>query len=80
MACSLVVRGALNADLFYDSNGEACFLYAKVKPYLSQIREMMSPEFLGNVEKVVEGSAQGRERVARIEKAIERMKAMAAQK
>jgi hypothetical protein len=77
MACSLVVRGALNPDLFYDSNGEAYFLYAKMKPYLAQIREMLSPEFMLNVERVVEGSAQGRERLSRLEKNIERMKAAA---
>jgi hypothetical protein len=78
MACSLVVRGALNADLFYDSNGEAYFLYAKIKPFLKQIREMMSPEFLVNVERVAESSAQGRERVAAITKRIEGIKAMMA--
>jgi hypothetical protein len=80
MACSLVVRGALHPDLFYDSNGEAYFTYAKIKPYLPQIREMMSPEFFVNVERVVEASAQGRERVARLQKNFERMKAAAAKK
>lgn len=77
MACSLVARGALNADLFYDSNGESWFLFAKVKPFLAQIREITSPEFLLNVERVVEASPQGRARLAALE---QRVKAMASAK
>jgi len=78
MACSLVARGALNADLFADSNGEAWFLYAKVKPYLKQLRETINPEMMVNVERVVTASAQGKKRIARLEERIAKMRAMAA--
>jgi hypothetical protein len=78
MACALVARGALNADLFFDTCGEAWFLFTKLKPYLPKMREMLNPEFLLNTEKVVTASAQGRKRVARLEERIAKMTAMAA--
>ncbi len=37
LAASLVNRGALNADLFLDTAGEALFIYTKLKPYLPTV-------------------------------------------
>ncbi len=67
MAAVLVVRGALHPGLFYDTCGEAWFCYAKVKPFLQDCRNQFSPEFLANLEKVIEGSAEGRERLQRMQ-------------
>jgi len=40
------------------------FAFAKVKPFLSDMREKMkNPEFLGNVEKVITRSKLGRDRL-----------------
>jgi hypothetical protein len=40
------------------------FQYAKIHPYLTGFRRRMNlPEFLRSIERVVEGSAQGRERL-----------------
>ncbi len=63
---SLIVHGALHAGLAQDTLGEMMFVYAKVQPFMKQIREMMkSPEFLQNMEKVMEGTPEARERLAR---------------
>ncbi len=71
MAASFVVRGVLNADLFFDNSGEMYFLYAKLKPFIKPIREEFhAPDFLANVEKVAESTQESRERTARLEDRI----------
>lgn len=67
-AASLIVHGTLNAELAQDTLGEMNFVYAKVQPFIKQMREMMkSPEFLQNMEKVIEGTPEGRERLKRMQ-------------
>lgn len=69
MVAALVVHGTLNSLLVYDTCQEMYFVYAKVQPFLEEFRQKSGmTEFLGNVQKVVEGSAEGRERVARLQK------------
>src|SRR5690242_7652207 len=53
MAAAMVLRGALNEDLFFDANGEMWFVFAKLQPYIKEVREKMgAPEAYRNVEKV----------------------------
>jgi hypothetical protein len=69
MAAALVNHGTINAALAHDTLGEMTFVYAKVQPYVKAVREKLdSPEFMQQVEKLVEGSAEGRERLARTQK------------
>jgi hypothetical protein len=68
MAASLIVHGALNPSLAHDTLNEMYFVYALIQPFVEEFRKKMnSPDFLKNVQKVVEGSAEGRERVARVQ-------------
>ena len=68
MVASLVNHGALNETLVYENCGEMYLIYAKLKPFLAAIREGMgSPDYLKNVEKLVEASADGRTRVERMQ-------------
>jgi hypothetical protein len=77
MAASLVVRGTLHPGLFFDTCGEAWFVYAKLKPFVQEGRtKMNSPEFLANLEKVIEGSAEGRERLQRMQEHFARFASM----
>jgi hypothetical protein len=84
MAASLVLGGALNPELFHGSNGEMYFVYAKLAPFIKQIRQTMdAPEFLSQVEAVIQSSAAGRERAATMQKRMARfaeMKAAAGKK
>lgn len=58
-AASLVVHGALNADLFEACEGEMFFIYAKFRPHLEKVRkELGQPSFLQNVELVAESSPE----------------------
>ncbi len=78
-AASLVLRGAVNRDLFMDWNGEMIFVYVKIKPWLKQIREFnQMPEWLGYVEKVVTGTPELRKRVAWMEERFKKMAEMRA--
>lgn len=53
MACALVNNGAIDEDLFNQTNGEHVFVYMKIEPVIEDLRQMFSPEFLKNLETVV---------------------------
>ena len=79
MACSFVIHGALNRELFLESAGEMFFVYAKLKPFIKPMREeFKAPEFLANVEALVEATPESRERIARLEERIAMRKRMLA--
>lgn len=64
MAASLVLRGALNEDLFFDCGGEMWFAFSKVSPFLKEIRtKTNSPKLLVHVEELAKRTKQGRERL-----------------
>ncbi|HVO59472.1 MAG TPA: hypothetical protein VMT53_00985 [Terriglobales bacterium] len=70
MAASLVLHGALNEDLFLEGSfsGEMFFIYAKVKPFLSELREkFQNPNMMGNIEKLINGSEKGRNTLKSVE-------------
>ncbi len=68
MAACLVLRGALNEDLFFDCGNEMWFGLAKVSPFLKQIRaKMNSPKFMIHVETLATHTKQGRERLKVLE-------------
>ncbi len=52
MAASMVLHGAVSAELFVDCNGEGFFLLAKFAPFLEAIRERF-PTFLVRTTDVV---------------------------
>src|SRR6202051_1903181 len=65
MAASFVLQGVLNEELFIQPavSGEMYFLFAKVHPFLKELREKMGdPHLFGNIEKVITKSKFGRER------------------
>ena len=54
MAASFVAQGVLHPELFFDSGGEALFVWAKLERFLAQMRtEYQSPRLLANLEKAV---------------------------
>src|SRR5438552_11823503 len=64
MASSFVLRGVLNEDLFFDSGAELWFVFAKIQPFLKEVREKtQNPVFFSRVEKVATQSEAGRERL-----------------
>src|SRR5437868_477199 len=79
MAASLVLEGALHPELFHGSNGEMYFVYAKLARFIKQIRSTMeAPEFMAQVEAVIQSSAAGRQRAAMMQKRLARFGEMRA--
>lgn len=71
MACAMVLNGTINEDLFFKTNGEPFFLYAKFKPFVEQIRkDLNGPEFMANIEELANKTAEAKERVKRLEARI----------
>lgn len=69
MVASLVHRGVLDRDLLEDSVHEYVGFYAMFKPFLKDLREALGyPAYMKNIERLVEESQRGRERLAMIEK------------
>jgi hypothetical protein len=66
MAASFVLHGALDAELFLQPavSGEMFLIYAKVYPFLKELREKAGdPHMFGAIEKVINSSKFGRDRL-----------------
>ncbi len=69
MVCAFVLHGMLSEGLVYDTCQEMYFQYAKIQPYVEGFRQKMNlPEWMRNIERVVEGSEKGRKRIAEMRK------------
>ena len=70
IASSLVNNGALNRELFLEPSfcGEMVLIYAKVKPFLKELREKMkNDQFLAGIESVIMSTTKSREFLKRME-------------
>src|SRR4030088_2139867 len=69
MAASLVLHGAIHEELFLQPgiSGEMTFIFAKIHPFLKEIRQKMNnPDLFANIEKVATGSKTARKRLERV--------------
>jgi hypothetical protein len=67
LAASLVVHGTVNETLFLEPafSGEMFLIFAKLHPFLKEVRErMQNPRMLANVETVIRKSKASQERMA----------------
>lgn len=54
MAAAMVNNGAIDEQLFNETNGEHLFVYSKVQPVIEEVRAMFgNPDFLRNLETLV---------------------------
>jgi hypothetical protein len=53
MACSLVNHGAIDEQMFNDANAEHAFFFAKLQPFIEEIRAVAGPQYLPHLEQVV---------------------------
>ena len=80
MAASLVHRGAVPAEMFNDANTEHIALYAKLRPFLADVRVATNyPDYLINVERVVGMLPESEARIAIFERYMNRQRALAAE-
>ena len=54
MAASFVNNGAIDAKLFLDANTEHIFVFAKIQPFLAEVRQIYGePDYLLQLEEMV---------------------------
>jgi len=64
MAASMVTFGAIDAEMFRAAHSEIVGTFAKIEPYLEQLREVSGvPDFLVHLEQVVRGMPGASERL-----------------
>ena len=64
MAATLVNHGAISLELFNDTNGEHIGVFSKLEPLLKEVRAAYGPQFMANLEKLIDSTPDGREKVA----------------
>lgn len=77
IVASFVLQGVLNEDLFLQPafSGEMFLLYAKVHPFVKELREKMGdPEIFRSIEKAVTRTKWGRDRLQFMIKRVELMR------
>jgi hypothetical protein len=63
MAAAMVNRGAIDRDLFFDTNGEFFAIWAKISDFIEDLRKLFGVQYLVNLEKLVQSHPNGAERV-----------------
>jgi hypothetical protein len=80
MAASLVLQNAIPAEMFNAANTEHVVLFAKLRPYLADVRATAKyPEYLLNLEQVVGMMPHAQERIASFERYLVRQRQLASE-
>jgi hypothetical protein len=77
IAVSFVLNRVVSEKLFFQVSfcGEMYFIFAKVRPFLKELREKMNnPEMFLNIEKAIMGSKIAREQFAKVEARVAAMR------
>jgi hypothetical protein len=77
IAVSFVMNDVVSEKLFFQVSfcGEMYFIFAKLRPYLAEIRtKMNNPELFLNIEKAIMGSKMAREQFAKVEARVNTMR------
>ena len=76
MAASFVNNGAIDEKMFNDANGEHLGVFAKIEPFLAELRSMYgSPEYLQHLEQLVMRMPDAKARLAQIRARIKTFRA-----
>ena len=79
MASSLVTHGAIPAAMFNEANTEHFAVYAKLRPFLEEMRATTKyPDYLANIERVIALHPDPEARVAIFARYLERQRGLAA--
>ena len=63
MAAALVNHGTIDPALFFDTNGEYIAIWAKIGDFVPALRELFGPQYLHNLEKLVNATPNGSARI-----------------
>lgn len=66
MAAAFVLHGAIDEQMFGDTNGEHIMVYAKLQPFLAELRGLLNnPGYLDKLEQVILRMPDAQARLAR---------------
>jgi len=64
MAAALVNQGCIDSDVFNATNGEHFVVFAKIEPFLAELRQKYDrPTLFSNLEEAIDNAAGGPERL-----------------
>ncbi len=63
MVAAMVNHGAIDRALFYDTNGEFFAIWAKIGEFIPELRGFLGPQYMSNLEKLVNEHPNGAQRV-----------------
>ena len=67
MAAALVLHGAIDEQMFADTNGEHVMVYARLEPHLAELRAALkNPGYLDPLEKLILRMPDAQARLARV--------------
>ncbi len=80
MAAAMVNHGAIDLDLFTETNGEYMMVYAKIEPFIAELREMwQEPKAFSNIEKLINAQENGPEKFKRTQEWLKSINAQASE-
>lgn len=71
MAAALVLRGALDAELFFDTNNELFFVFAKILPIRAELQSKAGINFMPRTAELLEKFPVAKERFEGTKKTVE---------
>src|SRR5687768_1333261 len=81
MAAAMVNSGAIDEQLFNDTNGEHLFVYSKIEPVLEEIRALFgNPDFLRNLETLVKRIPESETKIAAMRERMKKFAEMRAER
>jgi hypothetical protein len=81
MAAALVNNGAIDEQLFNETNGEHIFVYARIAPVLQEVRTLFgNPDFLRNLEELVKRIPNIDERIVALRERMAKFAALRAER
>jgi len=80
MAAAMVNHGAINQELFFDTNGEFFAIWAKLSDFIDDLRAFFGPQYLVNLEKLVAAHPNGEQRLQIVRERFKRLAAQRAEK
>lgn len=79
MAAAMVNHGAIDAEMFVDTNGEYMMVYAKIEPFIAELREMwQEPKAFSHLEKLIADQPNGAEKLKKTQEWLKSMTEQAA--
>jgi hypothetical protein len=74
MAAAMVNHDAIDAEMFYDTNGEYMMIYAKIEPFVAELREMwQEPKAFAHLEKLIRHQPNGAEKLKKTQEWLKSM-------